>query len=235
MKPTTRQGAASETQDAPPPSDLIAEELARYDQYLRDGRGLAYSTRKTYTDIAGRLLRWICARRSIEIAELRPDEIRGFLAHQFETCPTPSHASTLKSALRSYLQYRLTGGDQIDALLAVIQSPAHWNLATLPRALTREEAERLLMSFTACRLPKRGYAIARCALDLGLRAGEIAHLKINDIDWRTGTVTLRGTKSLRQDVLPLAQLVSICVAKGESSEQFLFGTLRSRPCELGYG
>jgi integrase len=38
---------------------------------------------------------------------------------------------------------------------------------------------------------------------MGLRAGEIAHLMISDIDWITGTVTLRGTKSLRQDILPL--------------------------------
>ena len=41
------------------------------------------------------------------------------------------------------------------------------------------------------------------ALDLGLRVGEIAKLKIDDFDWRAGTVTLKGTKSLRQDVLPL--------------------------------
>jgi integrase len=40
-------------------------------------------------------------------------------------------------------------------------------------------------------------------LDLGLRSGEIANLKISDIDWRAGTVTLKGTKSLRQDILPL--------------------------------
>jgi integrase len=38
---------------------------------------------------------------------------------------------------------------------------------------------------------------------LGLRAGEIAHLMIRYIDWRAGAVTLRRTKSLRQDVLPL--------------------------------
>jgi site-specific recombinase XerD len=40
-------------------------------------------------------------------------------------------------------------------------------------------------------------------LDLGLRSCEIANLKISDIDWRAGTVTLSGTKSLRQDILPL--------------------------------
>jgi integrase len=38
---------------------------------------------------------------------------------------------------------------------------------------------------------------------MGLRAGEIANLSIDDIDWREGTVTLKGTKSRRRDVLPL--------------------------------
>jgi len=74
----------------------------------------------------------------------------------------------------------------------------------LPRALKPDEVECLLNSFTAdLRSPKRGYAIVRCALDLGLRSCEIAHLMLSDIDWRAGTVTLRGTKSLRQDLLPL--------------------------------
>ena len=74
----------------------------------------------------------------------------------------------------------------------------------MPRALKPDEVERLLNSFAAgLRLPKRGYAIVRCALDMGLRSGEIAHLMIGDIDWRVGTVMLRGTKSLRQDILPL--------------------------------
>ena len=77
-------------------------------------------------------------------------------------------------------------------------------MASLPRALKPDEIERLLESFsTRHRWPKRSYAIIRCALDLGLRSGEIAGLKISDIDWRTGTVTLKGTKTLRQDILPL--------------------------------
>ncbi len=56
---------------------------------------------------------------------------------------------------------------------------------------------------SARRMPKRAYAIVRFALDLGLRAGEIAHLRLSDIDWHAGTVMLKGTKSLRQDTLPL--------------------------------
>lgn len=204
MNHKSRDRAASGTRQPAETADHIARELNRYDAHLRDVRGLAAGTRKHCTDIAGRLLHRQFAKRPIEIAKLCPDEVREFLASQLDTRATPSHASKLASALRSYLRYRTTCGDQTGALLAVIQNPVHWNLATLPRALTPDEAERVLTSFTAaCRWPKRGYAIVRCALDLGLRAGEIAHLKINDIDWRTGTITLRGTKSLRQDILPL--------------------------------
>jgi integrase len=113
--------------------------------------------------------------------------VRQFLASELDAHRTPSNASRLASGIRSYLRYRSVCGDQVDALSAVISSPAHWRLATLPHALTVEEVGQLLDSFRfARRWPKRGYAIVRCALDLGLRAGEIARLTISDIDWRVG-------------------------------------------------
>lgn len=89
-------------------------------------------------------------------------------------------------------------------MAAVTANAADWTLVSLPRALNPEEVELLLDSFSAnVRLPKRGYAIVRCALDLGLRSCEIAHLMLDDINWRAGTVVLKGTKSRRQDLLPL--------------------------------
>ena len=89
-------------------------------------------------------------------------------------------------------------------MLGVISSPARWSLASLPRALKAEEVQRLL---THCaqvkRMPLRLLAMVHLALDLGLRVGEIAKLEMDDFDWRAGTVALKGTKSRRQDVLPL--------------------------------
>jgi site-specific recombinase XerD len=182
----------------------IAEELRNYDEHLRDARGLAAGTREGYKHSVGQLLQQKFSGRAIDIAKLSPDDVRRFIADQFDAYPTLPKASNLASALRSYFRYRTVCGDQVIALESVISSPVHWNLATLPRALKSDEIERVLASFaTVRRWPKRGYAIVRCALDLGLRAGEIAHLMLNDIDWCEGTVTLKGTKSLRQDILPL--------------------------------
>ena len=206
MNHTTTHCAASGAQQPAASTDHIAEELRRYDEHLRDIRGLAVGTCRQRSRIVGRLLYQKFAGRPVDIAKLRPDDVRRFLAGQLEVRRTPSNASQLASALRSYFRYRTTCGDQVVGLNAVILNPVHWKLASLPHALKSDEGERLLNCFTADhRWPKRGYAIVRCALDMGLRAGEIAHLMISDIDWHSGTVALRGTKSLRQEIPAIQQ------------------------------
>lgn len=205
MKPLTSRQVTPKVRSSVSFSVCIAEELRCYDEYLRDVRGLAASTRKDRLYVAGLLLQRKFKARGIEISLLRPDDVRAFLARQLETHRTASNASHLAVALRSYFRYRATRGDSVSKLTAAILNPVHWKLASLPRALKSDEIEHLLNSFTDdLRWPKRGYAIIHCALDMGLRSCEIASLKISDIDWRAGTVTLRGTKSLRQDILPLA-------------------------------
>jgi len=204
MKPTALHRAAPKARSSGSFLAHIAGELCRYDAHLRDARGLAATTRKDRLYVAGMLLQQKFRDRAIDMSRLRPDDVRQFLARQLEAHRTASNASRLAAALRSYFRYRTTCGDQVGKLTAVILNPVHWKLSSLPRALKPDEIECLLNSFTDdLRWPKRGYAIIRCALDMGLRSCEIANLKIGDIDWRAGIVTLRGTKSLRQDILPL--------------------------------
>lgn len=213
MNRTKLHHAAANTRPVEASASHIVEELQRYDAHLRDAQGLAAGTRRDRIRVVGRLLRQKFEERAVDIAKLRPDDIRGFLASQLDAHRTPSNASQLASSLRCYFRYRSTCGDRVDALTAVISSPAHWKLASLPRALKPDEVEHLLNSFTAdLRSPKRGYAIVRCALDLGLRSCEIAHLMLNDIDWRAGTVVLKGTKSRRQDLLPLPMMTGQALA-----------------------
>ena len=181
----------------------IADEVRRYDEHLRDVRGLAARTRSNHCRVITQLLRHKFGGGAIDMLKLRSSDVRHFVARQCDARLSHSHASQLASALRSYFRYRAVCGDAPSNLSAVLSSPVQWQLSTLPRALKPEEVQRLLSAFTNVRWPKRGYAIVRCALDLGLRAGEIAHLAIDDIDWRNGTVTLKGTKSRSQNVLPL--------------------------------
>lgn len=204
MTNSTTSGDTPNIPGASTYSAHITEELRRYDEHLRDVRGLAAGTRKDRLRIIGRLLEDKYNHREIVFARMQPDDVRQFLARRVASRQTATNASQHATALRSYLRFRATCGDSVGKLTAVIQNPVHWKLASLPRALKPDEIERLLESFsTRHRWPKRCYAIIRCALDLGLRSGEIASLRISDIDWRAGTVTLKGTKTLRQDILPL--------------------------------
>lgn len=206
MTISTTSGDTPNSLEASTYSADVTEELRRYDEHLRDVRGLAAGTRKTRLRIIGWLLEGKFKRREIVMARMQPDDIRHFLARRLAKQQSASYTSQLSTALRSYLRYRATCGDQVGKLAAVIANPVHWRLATLPRALNVEDADRLLDAAAAARkMPKRTYAVVRLALDLGLRSGEIAHLNLNDIDWQAGTLMLRGTKSLRQDVLPLPE------------------------------
>jgi site-specific recombinase XerD len=186
------------------PSGPIAEELDRYDAHLREARGLSVGTRCGGLRLVQRLLRYKFADGPVVFARLQPEDVRQFIATQLDLRRTTSNATALTSALRGYFRYRSTLGDPVHGLVGAITSPAHWSLAALPRALRPFEVKRLLSSFTAALpSPRRGYAMVRCALDLGLRSSEVAQLQLADIDWRAGTVTLRHTKSRREDVLPL--------------------------------
>lgn len=191
----------------------IAEELDRYDTHLRETRGLSEGTRRSGLRLVQRLLRYKFAGGPVVFAQLQPEDLRQFIATQMDLRRTTSNATALTSALRGYLRYRTSCGDRVHALAGVITTPAHWSLAPLPRALRPFEVKRLLSSFTAeLPSPRRGYAMVRCALDLGLRSSEVAQLQLADIDWRAGTVTLRHTKSRREDVLPLLALTGRALA-----------------------
>lgn len=95
----------------------------------------------------------------------------------------------------------------------------------------RIDHERLLEPFsTGYRWPKRSCAIIRCALDLRLRSGEIANLMIGDIDWRAGTVPLKGAKVLRQDILPLPMEAGQALAEYLQHERPVASALRPSLC-----
>jgi integrase/recombinase XerC len=199
----------------PVPTGPIADELGSYDAHMRDARGLASATRTGRLRMVERLLVGKFAGRPA-VGELQTDDIRKFIAEQLDALGTTSNAITIASTLRAYLRYRATRGDVVQPLLAIIASPAHWSMASLPRGLKPEEVDRLLNSFTdALPSPKRGYAVVRLALDLGLRGIEINRLQLGDIDWRQGIVTLKHTKSRRQDLLPLP------VVTGRALEAYL--------------
>ncbi len=196
------------TARAVPPKALdttpVGEELRRFDHYLSHARGLAPSTRGNTLRIVGRLLRERFAADAINFDAVAAEHIRSFLAEQAKAHTTPTSLSMVVSSLRGYFRWRSSQGDAIHALVGALSTPANWQQASLPASLKPAEVEHLLASLgQAGASMRRADAMVRCALDLGLRVGEVARLGLDDIDWAAGTITLRQTKCRREHVMPL--------------------------------
>lgn len=182
----------------------VDEELRRYDDYMNHVRGLAPKTRSIALRIVGRLLSSRFGDGAIDIAAVKPDHVRRFFAQQAKLYSKPANAGTVVTTLRGYFRYRASLGNAVHGLIGALSYPANWRLSSLPKALTAEEVEQLVGALgKPGRSMRRADAIVRCALDLGLRAGEVARIGLDDIHWRAGTITLCRTKSRREDIVPL--------------------------------
>jgi integrase/recombinase XerC len=191
----------------------VDEELRRYGEYMERVRGLSPKTQAMALGIVRRLLIWRFGDYAIDIAVIQAEHVRCFFAQEAKRYSKPANTGTVVAALRGYFRYRASLGDVVHGLIGALSYPANWQLASLPKTLTPEEVQRLVGSLgQAGRSQRRAAAIVRCALDLGLRSGEVARLGLDDIDWCAGTITLRHTKGGREDVLPLPATTGAAIA-----------------------
>ncbi len=200
---------------APPAASAapVDEELGRYGAHMQHVRGLAPKTQSIALRIVGRLLTTRFGEGPVDIAAIKPEHVRRFFAQQAKLYCKPASAGSVVASLRGYFRYRASLGDLVHGLIGAVSYPANWQLSSLPKTLSVEEVEQLVASLgESGRSMRRADAIVRCALDLGLRSGEVARLSLDDIDWRAGTITLRHTKSRREDVLPLPTVTGKAIA-----------------------
>jgi integrase/recombinase XerD len=168
--------------------------LARYREYLVHERGLGHATARNYVDAVRPFLR---RRLSPDGDALDWDSLDAADVTAFVVARTPSQsrcaAKMTVTALRSLLGFLHVDGLIARRLTGAVPSVAGWRLAGLPKALTPAEIQAL---FASCdrrtRMGRRDFAVLTTLVRLGLRAGELAALRLDDIDWRTGTIVIRG-------------------------------------------
>ncbi len=114
-------------------------------------------------------------------------------------------ARTRVKATRMFCRFLIATRQCSPGLDAAVPEIAEWRLASLPRYLPPDDIERVLAACNGARpIDMRDKAILLLLARLGLRAGEVADLKLDDIDWPHGTFTVIG-KSRHEAKLPLPQ------------------------------
>jgi integrase/recombinase XerD len=185
--------------------------LRQYEEHLRSERGLSASTVVNYQPFIRRFLAERFGEGPLLFRELKPSDISAFILRHAHTM-APKRAQGMTSAFRSFFRF-LFGKGKLHANLALsVPTVASWRLSTVPKYLLPEEVQRLL---GACdrKTPagRRNYAILLLLARLGLRAGEVVALKLDDIDWRAGQIHVRG-KGLFHDRMPLPPDVGEAIA-----------------------
>ncbi len=196
-----------------PPSIKNARQRAEedFERYLSQERGLSRVTLLNYLPIVRRFLVERFGQKPLRFNQLRVHNITGYVQrHAHDLCP--KRAGLMVTALRSFLRYLRHQGRIATDLAAAVPGVATWRLSTLPKFLPIDQVQRVLESCDR-KTPKsrRDYAILMLLARLGLRAGEVVALTLDDIRWNTGEIAVQG-KGGRQSRLPLPQEVGRALA-----------------------
>lgn len=185
----------------PPSESAAALVIARFARYLEIEHGLAVRTIARYLPDARVFLDCFERDGVLDFERVTAATVTQFVVDWSRRCPnsTPHMASALRSLLRFLRVDGLVGAGLVEAVPGV----ARRRLAGLPKALPAGEVAAMLASCDrTTAVGRRDLAILTVLSRLGLRVGEAVALRLNDIDWRRGEITIRG-KANRHEVLPL--------------------------------
>lgn len=182
-----------------------------FERYLSQERGLSQATLLNYLPIVRRFLTERFGQKTLRFDQLLARDITGYVQrHAHDLCP--KRTALMVSALRSFLRYLRHQGRIATDLAAAVPGVAAWRLSALPKFLPIAQIQRILKSCDRqSTMGRRDYAILMLLARLGLRAGEVVALTLDDIRWDTGEIAVQG-KGLRQSRLPLPREVGRALA-----------------------
>ena len=201
---TPRDDSASE----PTAVERVVEKFRRY---LRHDRALAEATLHGYCSRIQLFLSACFSTGSVELARLSVKDVQDFTLH-YAQGRTPKTAQTMLTALRSFMRFLYLRGLISEKLDDHIPSVATWRQASPPKWLPDEDVERLL---NCCdrhsAIGQRDYAVLLLLARLGLRAGEILLLELDDIRWEAAEITVHG-KGPHRKRFPIPDDVGAAIA-----------------------
>ena len=178
--------------EAPVSKDPASVILDRYRIFLTAERSLAMVTAARYIDCLRPFLSQRVLDGGLDLRNLRPADVTAFVVAR---CPqlNAGVAKLTVTALRSFLGFLHLDGVTERSLVHAAPKVLRRRLAGLPKGLEPDQVRRLL---AACDVDTavgcRDLAILTLLVRLGLRRGEVARLRLDDIDWRAGTISVHG-------------------------------------------
>ena len=196
------------------PNDGLEAVLRRVQEQFEEwltGRGLALDTQHLYATVARTVLAWLPERGITDVRQLSREDVSAavvFLGGRYR----PGSMRTVVTALRVWCRFLEDAGLRAGldgAVPAVFSRRIH-----AVRVLSARAVEQLVDSTDPGTLTgRRDRAMLLLAARTGLRPGDIAGLRLQDIDWRQGQITLIQRKTATVLTLPLLADVGTAIAE----------------------
>lgn len=184
------------------PTDPVEVLLTRFAQYLSAQRGLAPATVASYVSQARPFLVWHDGLRDSRWESLTAAEVDRFVVAR-AAGHRPRSVQVGLTAVRALARWMCLEEIAAPGLADMIGSVAGWGPAVPPKALTLGQVDDLRGGLSADPVARcRDEAMLALMWRMGLRAGEVASLCLDDIDWRAGVVLVHG-KGGRSVQVPL--------------------------------
>jgi site-specific recombinase XerC len=204
--------------EPPPPLTTVQRYVTDYRRYLVDQRGLSESCLKNYTSFVEQFLSERFGENAPCFVGLCASDVTTFVREQAEKL-SPGRTKLLVTALRSFLRYLLHQGKTTVDLAGCVPAVARWSLSEIPKSLPAGTVQRILrQQDRTTAVGCRNFAILTLLARLGLRAGEVVTLNLEDLDWENGVIRVR-CKGRRWTQLPLPPDVGEAVATYLRSER----------------
>lgn len=140
------------------------------------------------------------------LGEIQPRDVTRFFLQYTRSksrLGRPRSPKSMVSALRSFFRFLRLRGDITLDLAAAVPTVAAWRHSALPKSLPPEQVRQLLASCDLSQpVGERDYALLLLLARLGLRAGEVLVMRLEDLDWKAGEILVRG-KGQRLERLPM--------------------------------
>jgi integrase/recombinase XerD len=187
-------------------------QLDQYVTWMRDERGFTASTVEQWGRTIGRFLRW-CDKTNRQLANLQPEDVDAYFAQATGRWSRVSVANTA-SALRVFLRYAAKQGLCTDRIATSICRPRLYRQETLPYAPDWCDVQRMLADVETDK-PRdiRDRAILLLLAVYGMRSGEVAALRLDQIDWAGRTLRLFRLKRRQPQIYPLLPSAAEALAR----------------------
>lgn len=190
--------------------ESVALEQA-FGAYLLREKGVSPATESNYRQEIRAFLHYRFRRGSVTPSAIQAHDLHRFVLARAEQV-APRRVKLSVTALRTFARFLRLRGDVTGDLTSSALTVPNWRLSTLPKSISPEQVERILAQCDRrTALGRRNYAILLILARLGLRAGEVVALTVDDLDWDAGELVVRG-KGLRLERIPLPHDVGKALA-----------------------